>query len=206
MYRKIITLILILGISVNSTGCVNNLMPKLSADDTTVSENPNITTNKEKIENKQLNGENTNLRAYDKDTSYNSVFEFNLNKTNQDETTLDDTSTFYLNIDGQVREFSLNQLCQLFDTLLSIEKLNYRLTEDMTYKYYIINEQNKIFNDIFTKVTEVRNDEQFYRILENTINSRYKKDVLAIKYKNKENSEYYVGNFTTRNAKNDINI
>lgn len=188
-------------ISICIEGC-----SKIKPINNKINTNNYTTKHLEEIEKENLNPINENIRIFDDKTKYSSQILFDSNKNQSDKPLIDENTMFDVFIDDQHKQLSHKEFCELFNTLLNIEKINYRMKENLLYKYYIVNEQNKIYYDIQSNLEEVRYDEQYYQVFENIVNDRYKKEILGIKYKNKFNNEFYIGNFETRKKDKNTNL
>ena len=105
-----------------------------------------------------------------------------------------------LTLDGETLTLTFNDLAQKLNEMLATKQYkNFKINEDLTYNYIHIT--NKSTTGIYLKdvTEEIRQNLQYYKDIQREVgNNSYNRDILAIKYKNRANDEYYVGKFFTK--------
>ena len=195
--RKLILILCLSLLCVNNIGCA-----KQKDYDT---ENKLIDETQESITEEEKNKKVKNVRDYST-AEYNSMVDMS-ELEEKKENLLPDNQVMNVSIGGETKSLTLREIAKLFDNTVKIETLDYRIKENLVFNYVIINEKKSTGVYLNESINEVRQDEQFYRDIQRITNEKnYYRDILALKYKNRKNLEYYIGTFSTKDKKKAVNI
>lgn len=190
--RKIITLF---TVSLLFTGCLQKEIPIEFT-----SKNYN---NKINIPKKEPSKEVENVKYYmntPKDSLYEVVSSADIKNSEETQKNIINNEDYItLGINGESTRITYGELVNILNSYLTLEYKDYRITEHLIYNYSQASEKTDTGIYIDQELSEVRKNEQYYKDDKKLTGKKsFQRHVEAIKYKNRQNGEFYIAEFSTR--------
>ena len=126
------------------------------------------------------------------------------NSTNKN--IIDNNDYITIVIDDISQRITYGELIEILQNYLTNTYNNYNIKEHLVYNYVLTDEKNQTGIYITEDLQQKRDNLQFFNIDEKTTNASYLKEITAIQYKNKNNGEYYIGRFKTKQKNKNVKL